>query len=123
MKINEGILKIKRGVNASCSGISETNDNSKLLDCIKCENSVSRIILPDERQVGDQDYYKKGINEEKYLIEFLDKVPSRRELETYLFEEDNNYRITKLSTEKVSDKGDIGCIKDNKCKVLRKVKK
>lgn len=84
MKTNEGILKIKRGVNASCSGISETNDNSKLLDCIKCENSVSRIILPDERQVGDQDYYKKGINEEKYLIEFLDKVPSRRELETYL---------------------------------------
>ena len=73
MKENEGILKIKRMVNDTC--ISYEGEN-QVSSCIKCNNAVYRFIYSNGRQTGDDTYYKKGIKEEKYLIEFFDKKSS-----------------------------------------------
>ena len=98
MKENEGILKIKRMVNDTC--ISYEGEN-QVSSCIKCNNAVYRFIYSNGRQTGDDTYYKKGIKEEKYLIEFFDKVPTSVELEKYLLDKKSNYRITRLKDNKV----------------------
>lgn len=96
MKENEGVLKIKTEVKNNCVNYDYFGLCS-VKDCIDCENAVHRFIYSNGRQTGDNNYHKKGINEEKYLIEFFDKVPTRIELESYLLNPKSDYKITRLS--------------------------
>lgn len=96
MKENEGVLKIKTEVKNNCVNYDYFG-LCKIIDCIKCENAVYRFIYNDERHTGDNEYHKKGVSEEKYLIEFFDKVPTRVELESYFSNPNSDYKITRLS--------------------------
>lgn len=96
MKENEGVLKIKTGVKGICMN-HDVFGFCTVLDCLRCNNSTTRIILPDERQIGDNNYYMIIQEEEKYLIEFFDKIPLRKEMEEYLLRIDSDYQLTRLS--------------------------
>ena len=96
MKENEGILKVKREVNGGCSNYQEGN-RCNILGCLECDNNVVRIIFPDGRQIGDNDYYKVHSEEEKYLIVFFDKIPKRQDMEEYLLNIESDYQLVRLS--------------------------
>ncbi len=96
MKENEGILKIKTEVKDNCVNYDYFGFCT-VEDCIKCENASYRFIFSNGRQTGDNEYYKNGNSEEKYLIEFFDKVPTRVELEKYFLNPNSNYKITRLN--------------------------
>ena len=64
---------------------------------MECDNNVVRIILPDGRQIGDNDYYKVHSEEDKYLIVFFDKIPKRQDMEEYLLNIESDYQLVRLS--------------------------
>lgn len=96
MKENEGVLKIKTMVNDDCS-YYDPSSMCSIVDCLKCNNSTTRIILPDGRQIGDEDYYMISRNEEKYLIKFFDKIPLRKEMDEYLINPLSDYQLIRVS--------------------------
>lgn len=71
---------------------------------MECDNNVVRIILPDGRQIGDNDYYKVHSEEEKYLIVFFDKIPKRQDMEEYLLNIESDYQLVRLSDEIIRKK-------------------
>ena len=102
MKENEGVLKIKTEVKNNCVNYDYFGLCS-VKDCINCENAVHRFIYSNGRQTGDNNYHKKGINEEKYLIEFFDKVPTRIELESYLLNPKSDGVVLKYNNKETEE--------------------
>lgn len=64
---------------------------------MECDNNVVRIILPNGRQIGDNDYYKVHSEEDKFLIIFFDKMPKRQDMEEYLLNIESDYQLVRLS--------------------------
>jgi|GEM_PF-3124455 len=98
------LLKVKDTVKSSCASYDPFG-LCMVHECLKCENSKYEIIIinSDENTnvYKSVDYDSKGKNEQIYLIEFMDYVPSINKFVAYLEEDENNYRLTRIFDEVV----------------------
>lgn len=89
-------LKIKREIKDSC-GIIDPLGMCTVIDCLSCKNSDYKIILHDGVILKDFKDEKSSGEEEKYIIEFFDKLDHTTNILDYLTNEENDYRITRES--------------------------
>ena len=95
MKDNEGLFMIKTEVKNTCN-YYDPFGMCNIIDCMRCSNSAIKIILGNGMILGDMDYSMKGHEEEKYVIVFYDKIPTREELTSYLLNEESDYKLVRL---------------------------